>query len=856
MNVFAAKHPQHFVKVNGEWVSDVLEHRDGCGKRDYSLAADILKKMLTHPCSSGTTSDEAPQNVFFRRHVGDNITFKFTPEEKQQYRKDVFPGPMAAQMGKKDITTIKENQYWITEKSDGLRVMLFGMRAPGFPVWYTVNSPGQSDVAGAQRRLMPLPLLPSCELEAAFQRAQRQQLTAVEVDLQGVAHIFDVVSLRLWQKADLQASDGMPPTQRLERLLGFSFAYCFDRTYEMYLCLEEFPFPTSESMSKASAELLPFNNLSFHVAVLVDGELLWSLKHQRHHYSIFDIVCVASLRGTTTEFSNFLDAPMSARFQAIRDHVVEPHHAYFAQYGIRPPTSMFLVAKRFYFLSELPSLAAMIVRNEEGHYVYHDPAVGRNLTDGLVFTPESPLLYSFRPGPAKFLLKWKWPDCLTVDFKVIPVDLHANPPRFELFFTARHRCQSVDLLYQAAGLATAPGRIVELPMASACVAECAFDRNKGAWVAIGIRTDKDHGNGLHAVSSVLENVLQGLSVAELVARLCGEGKDDPEEASCASSALAEAHFRVDRSRMTKELMLQVYFSIPGRKKGDAPSLMWVDYIALKECFGYGFSEFRAKGGNVALVSEISQHLPQGTLCVRARFHPAKGRWEVFSGTGVLENCSATALLLSLERAAAAEKRSLPAPTTSSTAPMSTSAERAGVFSDAGCPSPKRRKMPSRRQSAPVPSSGGAEACAEAQAANATVAQHYDLITAKSLQEDGERSAVRKFNNWVKAVLVAETVRQGDDVLDLCCGRGGDLGKWKRARIRSLVGVDISPQAIAVATQRYEQSCRSTYAGAFLCGDTFDGTLAQRLADFLPPSGTFSVVSCQFAVHYAFRSEAQ
>ncbi len=47
--------------------------------------------------------------------------------------------------------------------------------------------------------------------------------------------------------------------------------------------------------------------------------------------------------------------------------------------------------------------------------------------------------------------------------------------------------------------------------------------------------------------------------------------------------------------------------------------------------------------------------------------------------------------------------------------------------------------------------------------------------------------MRNFNNWVKSVLIRKylTVHTAI-VLDLCCGKGGDLNKWKEGRIEHLV----------------------------------------------------------------------
>lgn len=77
-----------------------------------------------------------------------------------------------------------------------------------------------------------------------------------------------------------------------------------------------------------------------------------------------------------------------------------------------------------------------------------------------------------------------------------------------------------------------------------------------------------------------------------------------------------------------------------------------------------------------------------------------------------------------------------------------------------------------------------------------VASHYNARP-NTAPAQRTRSAIihlREFHNWVKSVLIREFVSQRNlKVLDVACGKGGDLMKWDKADVSVLTGVGKSQE---------------------------------------------------------------
>jgi mRNA (guanine-N7-)-methyltransferase len=122
--------------------------------------------------------------------------------------------------------------------------------------------------------------------------------------------------------------------------------------------------------------------------------------------------------------------------------------------------------------------------------------------------------------------------------------------------------------------------------------------------------------------------------------------------------------------------------------------------------------------------------------------------------------------------------------------------------------------------------------------------------------------LRKFHNWIKLQLILNAAKttNAQSLLDIAVGRGGDLSKWARAKIKFVTGIDSDSDAI------FGKESTTGFDGAI---ERFQGM--KRTKRFVPKSffwklsaldpdilgklnnkdfnKIYDIVSCQFAFHY-------
>lgn len=133
-------------------------------------------------------------------------------------------------------------------------------------------------------------------------------------------------------------------------------------------------------------------------------------------------------------------------------------------------------------------------------------------------------------------------------------------------------------------------------------------------------------------------------------------------------------------------------------------------------------------------------------------------------------------------------------------------------------------------------------------------RHYDACAKTSFQpgevlserRKGGAYPLKKFHNAVKRALIERFARGASRLLDLACGRGGDLQKWRDAGIGYVKGVDISPREIEEARER----CANLEMPMPVDFEVHADLGRHAAADPTP----YDAVTCMFAMHYFYESE--
>lgn len=122
-----------------------------------------------------------------------------------------------------------------------------------------------------------------------------------------------------------------------------------------------------------------------------------------------------------------------------------------------------------------------------------------------------------------------------------------------------------------------------------------------------------------------------------------------------------------------------------------------------------------------------------------------------------------------------------------------------------------------------------------------VAEHYNSKNKIDLNTRAESRIfyMRNFNNWIKSVLINEYVKKikseakssGLTILDLGCGRGGDMRKWIKANcVSRVVFADLADKSLDECKSRYHEM-RPRFKADFVHLDATRELLSEKFSKF-------------------------
>lgn len=129
-----------------------------------------------------------------------------------------------------------------------------------------------------------------------------------------------------------------------------------------------------------------------------------------------------------------------------------------------------------------------------------------------------------------------------------------------------------------------------------------------------------------------------------------------------------------------------------------------------------------------------------------------------------------------------------------------------------------------------------------------VALHYNNIPTitREKRKDSTIINLRNINNFIKSMIIQLYVRKNTSVLDLGCGKGGDILKYKKMRIKYFCGIDIAEQSVKECETRIK-SVNEPFK--------YDLYNKDMISEEINLNYKFDIIALQFSLHYAFESKS-
>ncbi|KAH9600467.1 mRNA (guanine-N(7))-methyltransferase domain [Trypanosoma melophagium] len=824
------------------------------------------RKLLTRTqLNESTASPGIPKLLF--AYAGDAVVSS---------REGEFMGPLCSPMRKTHAMLLQSNQYFVSEKSDGTRVILVSHICPKFPSWTLRDSSGilmdslpLDDVVTLEESrqfLCDNNTHPSASQEvqlshAVFRMEVQKESSSSEVEL------FTLYPHREHQTDEVSEKNCLTAERRISTR---HMAYCFDRSMgKAYLLLEEYKVPSLHSF-------------------VIDAELMVTVKTETHEnvrllLGCFDIYRYTDLKEGIQNDFRLTRWSMSKRYSVLKDLIIDPLHVSKKSSFTKPLLHIF--AKEMLPLERFGECISNLQRHEindgtSGVVYYYKRPCGVTKSDGFIFTPEK---FDIVQGASKDQLKWKWPSMLSVDWSLTGIEGRKNEYVVDMFFRKRrfgHRPDSVGRVRLSSAMAFLNPLSLSIPTTYSVIAECVFDRDQNSWSIERIRSDKCEPNSVVTIISVLESLVEDINLGVLVdiigmgdtlhtecvqhlQRTVHEGSGEEKEKenknmlqvgllrSMPEKKFCQLTLRATQLQTQGEHEIHLYWAV--RLLGEKQHIPCV-HCKVSECMGLGFA-CPVENKTSKLIENLYIALANAggsyawsDFTVSAVFDGSVGRWRIVSLQPNGDNRKSTCV---------------------------------GVIQHLQWllffGNKDERASNSHSKEENVQNSGESKIDSIVERTNL----HY-ASKVKELSTGKGRSVLRQFNNWIKSLLITTSVSyvklNSDNqtfsdrlaVADLCCGRGGDLFKWRAHKPRVLFMTDSCLEAVAEAAARYcvskglslkvtPQDDKIGVPAYFCVCDVFDknGALDVQLNEFFQKhlqERRLDIISCQFSIHYGCSTE--
>lgn len=597
--------------------------------------------------------------------------------------KDKFVGPLRKELGRADFQQLRKEKYWITEKSDSIRVMLLNLHRSRFPRWTkkTIIGPKNS----ISNNEVTFSLKDNCAIETTFFYATNGEIgRQITVRLEDGDYEFNINDLTLKRYDFSQNTSGsgtgtgteseeLKPSRvyQLERKFGWSFTYLIDEQYNFYLCQDEFIFPTYESMKFQTPEI------THQSVLLLDGELILNLREQKYNYIITDILTYSvsnPQKPNEIAVMSALQKNTSEKFNLITKNVLEPHYYYYKKKEphIPLPRSMILLKKKLYELPQIEQLLSLIHKDREsGEYIFKDT----NKNDGLLFIPESETLNIFGPGVSDSIFEWKWPNKRLFKFSIKLESFKEkidNDDSKQALISINYGLSVLTPPLNRVNIEKIPIRIItaNLSMLSEdeihkliredklFVAQLSFER--GVWKVHHLLDDSSVPDAPRLVINNYLRLIESLTIEDIIKCAKNEQESTETEVQNAQYIIAHmirreaaVHFRIKtkfpsniRSSLEQspkpyeDIILQAYHVVRGRD-----NWIWRKVCSAKDCIGPN-GEIGEELENLLYHREQRQRQLSYARCV---YLPREGKWKIVDLSGWEEECACSRVLIKLEK---------------------------------------------------------------------------------------------------------------------------------------------------------------------------------------------------------------